>query len=111
MMRIPYKKVIGQEVKPGRPSIGKKPGKPELKKLYIKEAKSIREISKILRCSKDMIYRSLVEYGIERRPDNKRSKLRYYNRSFLKRLIKEKGITKAANELVVNRSTLKKYIE
>ena len=47
-MRIPYKKIIGQDIKPGRPSIGKKPEKPELKKFYIKEARSIREIAEIL---------------------------------------------------------------
>jgi len=43
-MRIPYKKALGQKVKPGRPSTGKRPEKKELFKLYSKEEKSIREL-------------------------------------------------------------------
>lgn len=109
-MRFPYKEAIDQEIKKGRPSIGRKPGRPELKKLYIKEARSIREVAKLLGCSKDMVYRSLKEYEIERRADNKRSKLRNFDKSFLKKEVKLKGITRAAKELNVNVSTLKKYI-
>ena len=78
MARIKYKKAAGLEVKRGKPPIGKKPSKAELKKLYIKESKSIREVAEILGCTKDMIYRALKEYGFELRPGFNRSKLRKY---------------------------------
>jgi len=54
MVRIKYKEAAGLEVKRGKPAIGKKPAKKELKILYVKESKSIREVAKILGCSKDM---------------------------------------------------------
>lgn len=108
--RLSYRKAAGLKVQKGRPSIGTKPKRNELQRLYIKESKSIREVAEILGCSKDMVYRSLNEHAIERRPDNKRSKLRNYDKAFLKREIKQKGITQTAKELAVNISTLKKYI-
>lgn len=110
-MRIPYKKALGQKVKPGRPSTGKRPEKKELLKLYIKEKKSIREIAENMGCSKDMVYRSLRENEILRRPDNKRSKLTKYEKSFLRIEVKKKGITKTAKELEVDTRTLKKFIQ
>jgi len=110
MARIKYKEAAGLEVKRGRPSISQKPSKAELRRLYVRESKSIREVAEIIGCTKDMVYRSLKVYGIERRAYNKRSKLRHYDKSLLKKLVKEKGITKAAAELAVNKSTLKKYI-
>jgi transposase-like protein len=110
MARIKYKEAANIEVKKGKSSIGKKPSKETLHKIYVEESRSIREIADILGCSKDMIYRALKEYGIDRRPDNKRSKLRNYDKSFLKKSVREKGITKAAKELSVNKNTLKKYI-
>lgn len=110
-MRIPYKKAIDQKTKLGRPSKGNKPEKKELIKLYIKEAKSIREIAEHLGCSKDMIYRSLEEYKIERRPGYNRSKLRIYDFAYLKREIKKKGYKEFALELGVDVSTLRKHIK
>lgn len=110
-MRIPYKKAICQDVKSGRPSIGKKPSKPELKKLYIKEVKSIREIAEILGCSKDMVYRSLKEYNIDRRPGFNRSKLMVYDLSYLKREIRKKGYKELSIELGIDISTLRKHIK
>ena len=110
MARIKYKEVSGLEVKRGKPPIGKKPNEAELKKLYIKESKSIREVAVALGCSKDIVYRALKEYEIDRRTDNKRSKLRNYDKTFLKKEAKQKGITQTAKELAVNISTLKKYI-
>jgi len=67
MARIKYKEVAGLKVKRGKPASGKKPGKAELKRLYIKESKSIRKVADVLGCSKDMVYRALKECGIERR--------------------------------------------
>jgi len=110
-MRIHYKKAIGQKTKLGRPSSGKKPDKKELTNLYIKEAKSIREIAEHLGCSKDMIYRSLEEYKIERRPGYNRSKLRIYDLAYLKREIKKKGYKAFALELEIDVSTLRKHIK
>jgi len=110
MARIKYKEAAGLEVKRGMPALCRKPRKAELKRLYIKEAKSIREIAEVFGCSKDIVYRALKEYEIERRPDNKRSKLRNYDKAFLKMEVKQKGITQTAKELAVNISTLKKYI-
>ena len=109
-MRIPYKKAIGQKVKLGRPPTGKRPEKKELFKLYLKEAKSIREIAELLGCSKDMVYRSLKDNEIIRRPENKRSKLLKHDKSFLRMEVKKKGITKTAKELEVDTRTLKKFI-
>jgi len=110
MVRIKYKEAIGLEVTRGKPSIGKKPSKTELERLYIKELMSIREIAKSLECSKDMIYRALREYGIELRQGFKRSKLRNIDKAFLKQEVKTKGMTKVAKELSVDIRTLKKYI-
>jgi hypothetical protein len=39
MVRIKYKEAIGMKVEKGRPPIGKKPDKKELKRLYIKESR------------------------------------------------------------------------
>lgn len=109
-MRILYKQAIGQKVKRGRPSTGKKPGKEELVELYVKKGKSIREIAENVGCSKDMIYRSLKDYNIKRRSENKRSKLLKYDKSFLRMEVKKKGITNTAKELQVDTRTLKKFI-
>lgn len=35
---------IGTDVKPGKPKIGKNPSKAEVRRLYAREGKSIREI-------------------------------------------------------------------
>jgi len=64
MARIKYIEAAGIEAKRGEPAAGKKPEKTELKKLYIKESRSIREAAEILGCTKDMVYRALKEYII-----------------------------------------------
>lgn len=110
-MRIPYKKVIGQEVKQGRPSIGTKPERKELQRLYIKESKAIREVAEVLGCSKDMVYRSLQEYGIEIRTNKRRSKLEKYRLSELKKGIRVKSIRGYAIELGVDESTLRHHLK
>ncbi len=112
MPRIKYKESVGLEAKKGKPAIGKRPEKAELKKLYVKESKSIREIAEILGCSKDMVYRSLQDYGIERRNHRvKRSRLQDYELAFLKKEIKRKGYNQLANELKVHNTTLRRYME
>ncbi len=109
MARIKYKEAIGMSVEKGRPSIGRMPERKELLKLYIKESKSIREVAEVLGCSKDMVYRSLKEYGIERRQGFKRSILRDYKPSYLRKEVKEKGSEQVAKELGITTRTLRKY--
>lgn len=109
-MKIKYLRAAGLEERRGRPSIGKQPVKSELKKLYIIESKSIREIADILGCSKDMVYRSLKENGIELRHGYNRSKLRKYSLSVLETGIREKGIRGFAKELGIHENTLRYYI-
>ena len=112
MARIKYKEAAGIEVNKGKPSMGKKPEKTELKKLYIKESRSIREAAEILGCTKDMVHRSLKEYGIKRRDHKqKRSQLQDYELSYLKREIKQKGFNQVADELGVHNTTLRRYME
>lgn len=110
MPRIKYKETVGLKAKRGKPTIGKRPEKTELKKLYVKESKSIREIAEILGCSKDMVYRALHEYKIELRPGFNRSKLRKYKLSDLEKGISEKGIRGYAKELGVHENTLRYYL-
>lgn len=94
-----------------REAKGIKPDKSQLLKLYVRESRSIRVIAEHLGCSKDMIYRSLEEYQIERRPGYNRSKLRIHDLAYLKREIKKKGYKEFALELGVDVSTLRKHIK
>jgi len=107
MVRIKYKEAAGLEVKKGKPSIGMKPSKADLKKLYVKESISIREVAKVLDCSKDMVYRTLQEYGIERRERLFKSKLNKYSLEYLKEEVKNKGFKQAAFDLNVDVHTLR----
>lgn len=111
MARIKYKEAANIEVKKGKPAKGKKPNKIVLNKLYIKESKSIREIADILDCSKDMIYRALMENGIELRSKARKSKLSNYNLKYIKEIVREKGYRKGAKELGVDKSTLYRYLK
>jgi len=98
-------------MKKGRPALGKKPEKEELKRIYIKESLSLREVAEVLGCSKDMVYRTLKEYGIERHPGFKRSKLKVYKPKELRRKAKEIGASILAEELGVHVTTLRRYIK
>jgi predicted DNA-binding protein YlxM (UPF0122 family) len=113
--RIKYKEVAGLEVKRGRPVKANKPSKSELNRLYVKESKSIREIADILNCSKDMVYRSLKEYGINTRTrglgKKRQSRLSKYKIDTLEEGIKEKGLRGYAKELGVHENTLRHYIK
>ena len=110
MGRIKYKEVAGLEVKRGRPTKATNPSESQLKKLYTKESRSIREIAEIIGCSKDMIHRTLKEYKIERRSHVKRLKLEKYDIDFIKDTVKKKGYRRGAQELGVNKSTLYRYL-
>jgi len=110
MARLKYKEAAGIEAKKGKPSAGKKPEKTELKKLYIKESRSIREAAEILGCTKDMVYRALLEYGIERRPNTWSPKLDRFDLNHIRETVKEKGYRNGAQELGVDKSTLYRYL-
>ena len=110
MARLKYKEAAGIEAKKGKPAVGKKPEKNELQKLYIKESRSIREAAEILGCTKDMVYRALQEYGIERRGKTRRSQLRVYKLAYLNDEIDKKGYRQVATELGVGITTLRDYM-
>lgn len=110
MTRIKYKEAAGLEIKSGRTPKGKKPGKSDLERLYVRELRSIREIAEILGCSKDMVYRVLQGHGIKRRDKIRRSQLRVYKLDFLRNQIKNKGYKQVAAELGVGVTTLREYI-
>ncbi|MCW4043141.1 MAG: hypothetical protein NWE90_05400 [Candidatus Bathyarchaeota archaeon] len=111
MARIRYKEAVGLEVRKGKPAVGKKPNKTELRKLYIKESKSIREIADILGCSKDMVYRALKEYGIRKDFITRKRKLSEATLGFLKKEFKTKSKKKVAVELGVSKSGLYKHLK
>jgi len=98
------------KAKKGRPLKGR-PTKAELKRLYVREGKSIREIATLTGHSKDIIYRALTEYGIEKRASVKRSRLRAYDLGFLKRAVQKRGYRATARELNVNEWTLRAYLK
>ena len=111
MTRIKYKEALGLEIKRGKPSLGKKPAKKELQRLYIKESRSIRDIADLLGCTKDMVYRALKEYVIGLRSGVCRSKLRKHKLSTLEKGIREKGVKGYAEELGVHENTLRYYLK
>lgn len=99
-------------MKRGKPPIGNKPSKTELKRFYVEEGRSIRDVAEIIACSKDMVYRALKEYSIPLRKNvEKRSKLQEYSLTFLKKEIRIKGFNQVASELGVHNTTLRRYIE
>lgn len=110
MAKIRYKEAIGIKVGRGRPAFGKKPDKKNLKRLYVEESKSIRGVAVALGCSKDMVYRALQEYGIERRRKTRDSKLSSIDSALLKKEIKEKGYRKAARDLGISTTALWSYM-
>ena len=95
----------------GKLAKGQKPDKSQLQKLYVKESRSIREIADSLGCSKDMVYRTLQEYGIERRPNLRRSKLRQFSIIELEKEVKKKGIRGFSRELGIDESTLRHHLK
>lgn len=111
MARIKYKEVAGLEVKRGRPSISQKPSKVELRRLYERESKSIREVAEILGCTKDMVYRALKEFGIERRSRVPKSPLDQYEVQLLREMVEREGYNQTAKRLGVGRAALWMYLK
>jgi transposase-like protein len=109
--RIKSRKALAIEVKRGRPSTGLAPSKEDLVRLYVREKKSIREIAQQLGRSKDIVYRTLKQYGFEVRTNVKRSRLREYSLNTLESGVKQKGIRGLARELGVDESTLRHHMK
>jgi transposase-like protein len=88
-----------------------RPSKDELDKLYRVESRSIRNIAEILGCSKDVIFRALKEYEIERRrKTERRSQLKDYDFSYLETEVKKKGLSQVSREIGVHKSTLMRFL-
>jgi len=101
----------GAKRRPGRPPVIKKPERKDLKRLYVTEGKSIREVAAVLGCTKDTVSRTLQEHGIERRAGVKRSRLKEYRPAELRRRSRQEGAAKVAQELGVAVSTLRYYMK
>lgn len=94
-----------------KPVKGSKPEKLLLQQLYVKESKSIREIAKLLGCTKDMVFRSMRDYGIETRSNKRRSQLKDIKLFDLEKEVKRKGIRAYARELGVDERTLRHHLK
>ena len=105
------KDATGQKNIQGRIAKGAKLSRAKLKKLYIEEAKSIREVAEILGCTKDMVFRALKQYGIKTRANKRRSQLKTLKLSALELGVKSKGIRGYARELGVDESTLRHHLK
>ena len=111
MARIKYQEAAGLEVKRGRPPAGPAPSKADLVKLYIRESRSIRDVAAALGCSKDIVHRSLKQYGISVRSNASRSRLRTISLQGLEAAVREKGISGTARDMGVDRATLRHHLK
>lgn len=111
MARIKYQEAAGLQVKRGRPAAGPAPSKADLVRLYVGEGRSVREVAVALGCSKDMVQRSLKEFGIKARSRARRSALLSYPLSDLKAGINEKGFRGYARELGVDPGTIHHHLK
>jgi len=95
-----------REAKEGRP----KPDRKTLKRLYVDQGLSIRDIAAKLALHPHTVHYHLRRYGIETRTAAKRSTLRNYRTETLERGVKEKGLRGYAQELGVHENTLRHYL-
>lgn len=93
----------------GRPR-GPWPAREALAQLYQAEGKSIREAARILGVSKDAAARALEAYGMKRRANLKRSRLRAVPLAELRAKVEALGFPAAAAALGVNTTTLRRYM-
>lgn len=94
---------IGRPAKP-------RPTRSELARLYVVEGRAVRDVAAVLRVSKDLVSRALKEYGLKRRPNAKRSKLRAYDPGAIRGKVKALGFPGAALALGVDVSTLRRFM-
>jgi transposase-like protein len=95
----------------GRAKYPIKPDINTLKKLYMEQLKSIREVAKELGLHPDTVHYWLKKNNIPTRTMAKRSKLLKYSLSEIKDAIKEKGIRGYAREVGVDESTLRHHLQ
>lgn len=88
-----------------------KPDKKTLGRLYVDQGLSIREIATRLGLNPDTIHYHLKRFGIEARPQAKRSQLRKYRLDTLEKGIREKGVRGYALELGIHENTLRHYLK
>jgi transposase len=94
--------------KTGRPPLPRPPAQ-DLKRLYVREGRSIREIAGMMNMTRDTIRRALREAGIERRSRARRSRLRRVPIETIELTIREHKMKKAAAILGVGLRTLQDY--
>ena len=69
-------------------------------------------MAEVLGCSKDMVYRTMKEYNIQRRKHvEKRSQLKNFDLAYLKKEIKLKGFNQVALELGIHNTTLRRFMK
>jgi hypothetical protein len=103
--------VAGASARRGRPPTLKPLAKKDLIRLYVTEAKSIREIATELGFSKDHVYRALLKFNIVARPNAKRSMLRALSVESLEAEIKQRGIRGYARYLNVDEGTIRHHLK
>jgi predicted transcriptional regulator len=87
------------------------PDRKTLKRLYVDQGLSIREVALKLDYHPDTIHYHLRRLGIETRPPAKRSALRKMKTETLLRGVAEKGLRGYARELEVPEGTLRYYLK
>ncbi|MCK4818781.1 hypothetical protein KA005_23615 [bacterium] len=110
MARIKYKEAVGQEAIRGKLPSGKKPTVLELKRLYIKESKSIREVAKELNLHPDTVHYWLKKYGIQTRNKSRKSQLVTIPLEEIERKVRELGIRGYARELGISEGTVRHHL-
>jgi transposase len=108
---VKYRKPDRIKKSPGRPVSGKQPKEEDLRRLYVEEARSIREVAQFLAVPKDTVARALKKYRIPARPNASRSRLRCYSLSGLQADIKAKGIRGLARELGIAEGTIRHHLK
>ena len=111
MARIKYKEAAGIEAKKGKPAAGKKPEKTELKKLYLKESRSIRAVAKELNLHPDTVHYWLKKYGIQTRNKARKSQLVIIPLEEIEKNVRELGIRGYARELGISEGTVRHHLK
>lgn len=98
-----------QAARGGRPA-KPRPTRSELARLYVVEGRAVRDVATVLGVSKDLVSRALAEYGLKRRPNVKRSKLRAHDPGAILGKVETLGFLGAAEALGVDASTLRRFM-
>lgn len=88
-----------------------KPDRKTLKRLYVDRGLSLREIAAKLGLHPHTVHYHIKRFGIETRPQAKRSELRKIKLETIERNIKEKGLRGYAAELGIHENTLRYYLK